>query len=49
MQSQSPPEWLQHTKIASLFQSKEEYAAFIENHEAHKHILDELKHQLAGD
>ena len=41
------PEWLQTEKLLSQHKSREAYLEFVQDYEAHKQILDELKYELA--
>ena len=39
--------WLQPDKILGMFKDAEEYFVFVSDYEAHKRMLEEIKHDLA--
>ncbi len=41
------PEWLMSEKVLGLFESRHSYLEFVEDYEAHKQMLAEIKHELA--
>ncbi len=46
-QEGSEPEWLVPFKVLALFDSRQDYVAFVADYQAQKRMLDEIKHQLA--
>lgn len=40
-------DWLIHERITEVFNSPSEYQEFVRDYEAHKAILDQIKHELA--
>lgn len=43
------PEWLQPERVLTMFKSRSEYIDFVSDYEAHKAMLDEIKHELAHE